>query len=129
MLNAIEAAPEGGTVDVHIRSFAAADGQGAADSTLAPAWLELIVADNGAGLSSDVRPRIFDPFFSTRETGLGLGLAICRRIVRLHGGDIDGRNRDGGGALFTVRLPAPVDAEQPAEADRRAATVAPLPVA
>jgi signal transduction histidine kinase len=64
------------------------------------------VADNGHGLPSGDTERIFEPFFSTKETGLGLGLAICRRIVESHGGWIEATNRPEGGAQFLVFLPA-----------------------
>ena len=49
--------------------------------------------------------QIFDPYVSTKDTGLGLGLAICRQIVQLHGGQITASNATEGGAVFTVRLP------------------------
>jgi two-component system, NtrC family, sensor histidine kinase HydH len=65
----------------------------------------LSIADNGRGLPQTDRERIFEPFFSTKETGLGLGLAICRRIVDSHGGAIDASPRPGGGAVFIVFLP------------------------
>ncbi len=97
LLNAIDAAPPGGTVQVDVRPVAP---DGAAEG-----FVELRVADNGSGLASEMRQRIFEPFFSTRETGLGLGLAICKRIVDSHGGEITADNRPGGGAEFVVRLP------------------------
>lgn len=64
------------------------------------------VADTGPGIDAGHLPRIFEPFFSTREDGLGLGLAICRSIVEAHGGDIVARAGDSGGAVFSFRLPA-----------------------
>jgi two-component system sensor histidine kinase HydH len=63
------------------------------------------VRDHGAGLPTGQEARIFDPFFTTRTTGTGLGLALARRIVELHGGSISARNADDGGALFRVELP------------------------
>ena len=71
----------------------------------------LSVADNGRGLPETDPGRIFEPFFSTKETGLGLGLAICRRIVESHGGAIDAAPRAGGGAVFIVFLPATTQAD------------------
>jgi two-component system, NtrC family, sensor histidine kinase PilS len=64
------------------------------------------VADDGPGIPERDRIRIFEPFFSTRERGLGLGLAICKRIVDAHGGAIRVGPGDGGGTIFEIRLPA-----------------------
>jgi two-component system sensor histidine kinase PilS (NtrC family) len=61
------------------------------------------VRDTGCGIDASALNAIFDPFFSTREMGLGLGLALCRRIVEEHGGDISAQS--GGETVFRVRLP------------------------
>ena len=53
-----------------------------------------------------MRPRLFQPFASGKDTGLGLGLVICKRIVEDHGGTIGAADRVGGGASFFVHLPA-----------------------
>jgi two-component system, NtrC family, sensor histidine kinase PilS len=66
----------------------------------------IAVADDGPGIPDRDRARIFDPFFSTRERGLGLGLAICRRIVDSHGGTILVEPGDPGGTIFEIHLPA-----------------------
>jgi signal transduction histidine kinase len=59
-----------------------------------------------------VLARLFEPFVSTKDTGTGLGLNVCRRVARDHGGDIRAENLPGGGARFTVVLPGgPTDAE------------------
>jgi signal transduction histidine kinase len=65
----------------------------------------LVVSDTGCGLPGGLGSRIFAPFVTTKETGLGLGLSICKRIVEAHGGTIRGDNRPEGGAVFTVELP------------------------
>jgi two-component system sensor kinase FixL len=68
--------------------------------------LEITVQDGGTGIERDNIPRLFDSFFSTKETGMGLGLSIARTIVEAHGGRIEAANGDPWGAVFTVRLPA-----------------------
>ena len=64
------------------------------------------VRDDGPGIARKVLERLFEPFVSTKETGLGLGLSICRRLVEGHGGSIRGGNAPEGGALFAFTLPA-----------------------
>jgi signal transduction histidine kinase len=99
LLNALDALPNGGTVTVSLSSTAPA-GEGAGRG-----WLTVAVADSGAGLPAELGEHIFEPFVSTKETGLGLGLSICKRIVEAHGGAIMAANRPEGGAEFRVRLP------------------------
>jgi PAS domain S-box-containing protein len=63
------------------------------------------VRDYGVGISDETRERLYDPFFSTKEEGLGMGLAIVRSILESHGGTITAENSDGGGARFEFVLP------------------------
>jgi C4-dicarboxylate-specific signal transduction histidine kinase len=70
------------------------------------ATVVLRVRDRGHGIPPERLAGIFDPFFSTKVDGLGMGLSICRTIVESHGGHIGARNRRSGGAEFTVSLPA-----------------------
>ncbi|MEC9434838.1 MAG: ATP-binding protein [Pseudomonadota bacterium] len=74
--------------------------------------LRLTVSDRGRGLDADTLAKIFDPFFSTRPGGMGMGLAICRNIVESHGGAIRGEAIRGPlpGARFVVELPAAIEA-------------------
>jgi nitrogen fixation/metabolism regulation signal transduction histidine kinase len=65
----------------------------------------LVVEDRGPGLPAAGRERLFDPYFTTRPEGTGLGLAVVRKIVLQHGGDVAAADRPGGGARFTVALP------------------------
>ncbi len=90
--NGAEAAGAGGEVRLEAR---AVDGR-----------VELSVADSGPGVPSDLRDRVFDPFFTTRPRGTGLGLAVARQIVEAHGGQIAVGDGPRGGARFVVRLPA-----------------------
>jgi len=70
-----------------------------------PAWAEVRVQDRGTGIPEDVLPRIWEPDFTRKRRGTGLGLAFVRQVVRAHVGDVTARNRAGGGAEFLVRLP------------------------
>ena len=63
------------------------------------------VADTGAGIAPDVLPRLFDTFFSTKNGGNGLGLALTHHIVKDHGGEISVESEDGRGTTFTVSIP------------------------
>lgn len=85
----------GGTVTLATRAFA---GQ---------VEVVLSVTDTGPGIPDDVAPRVFDPFFPTKEIGhgTGQGLAIARAIVDRHGGTLTFRTRAGRGTTFYVRLP------------------------
>ena len=65
----------------------------------------IVVADDGPGVPEEIRARIFEPFFSTRHTGTGLGLPIARRVVEQHGGSIDVACPESGGTTVTIRLP------------------------
>jgi two-component system, sensor histidine kinase FlrB len=64
----------------------------------------VVVEDDGPGVSQELREKLFSPFVSSKPSG-GLGLALARRLARLHGGDLEFRPRRGGGARFELRLP------------------------
>ncbi|MDE1960425.1 MAG: HAMP domain-containing protein [Xanthomonadaceae bacterium] len=68
-------------------------------------WIELSVADNGPGLPQGFGERWFEPYTSSKQRGTGLGLAVAKKIAEEHGGGIRAENRNGGGAVFTLRLP------------------------
>ena len=67
--------------------------------------LVFTIRDFGPGLPKENEGRVFDPFFTTRTTGTGLGLPVARRIVELHGGRIEAADAPGGGAVFQITLP------------------------
>lgn len=104
LLNAAQAAPEGGTVRVACRS----------DATTVRVW----VADDGPGIPPEAAARLFEPFFTTKTKGTGLGLAICRRIAEAHGGGICVEEARGAhGARLRVELPRAVPVAPPAADD------------
>jgi two-component system sensor kinase FixL len=76
------------------------------------------VADSGAGLSPDVRAHLFQPFVTTKQKGMGLGLSICRTIIEAHGGKIWVDSRPQGGTIFRFTLRAPADEPEEAELGR-----------
>jgi signal transduction histidine kinase len=92
LANAAEAVPPGGVI--------------ALDAYAADGAVQLCVADSGPGIAPELRARVFEPFFTTRPRGTGLGLAIARQIVEAHGGRIEVGDATGGGARFTITLPA-----------------------
>jgi PAS domain S-box-containing protein len=67
--------------------------------------LQISICDTGPGIPEGIKNRLFDPFFSTKQSGLGLGLSICRAIAERHGGRIHAVNNPGHGATFHVSLP------------------------
>jgi two-component system sensor histidine kinase HydH len=93
VLNAIQITPPGGRVGLASRSD---------ERTL---YIE--VRDNGPGIPPERRSRVFDPFHTTREGGIGLGLTVTRQIVAAHGGEIAVEESGWGGASFRVSLPCP----------------------
>jgi len=68
-------------------------------------WGEVFVADSGPGISPENMTRVFEPLFTTKERGMGMGLSIARTIVEAQGGRIWAENQSGGGAVFHIRLP------------------------
>jgi two-component system, LuxR family, sensor kinase FixL len=63
------------------------------------------VADNGAGIAPEIARQLFQPFVTSKASGMGVGLSICRTIVEAHGGRIAARANDGGGTVFEFTLP------------------------
>jgi two-component system, LuxR family, sensor kinase FixL len=69
-------------------------------------WIEISVADTGPGLAPHVRRNLFQPFVTTKASGMGVGLSICRSIVEAHGGSLRAEDRPGGGTIFHFTVPA-----------------------
>ena len=89
--NASEAMKQGGLLKIRT----------AAD----PQWISITFADTGGGMSQEAMARVFEPYFTTKQNGSGLGLMITQRIVRAHGGEIVLESDPGKGLRFTIRLP------------------------
>jgi len=98
VLNAVQAMPEGGTVTI------CADNAGS--SPEGTSFVKISVEDTGAGISEHHLQRIFDPYFTTKQQGSGLGLATCYSIIRKHGGKIRASSTLGKGSTFHISLPA-----------------------
>ena len=86
--------------------------------------LLLEVSDNGPGMAAEVLEKLFEPFFTRRPGGVGLGLCIVKRVAEDHGGKIEVQSAPGQGAVFTIDLP-----DQPGRGDRTSASTAEPPVA
>jgi len=98
VINAIEAMPQDGDLIITSRLESNSDEGG-------EKWLRVSFADNGIGLSPEELKRIFEPFYTTKSRGTGLGLSVSYGIVERHGGHIDVKSVPGKGTLFSVRLP------------------------
>jgi signal transduction histidine kinase len=108
VVNARDASPKGAVVEVRVRSLHMADPTPVASGMLPPgAWVLLEVEDRGSGIPLDLRDRIFEPFFSTKDEGrgTGLGLATVYGIAVQAGGGVGVESREGEGSLFRVYFP------------------------
>jgi two-component system NtrC family sensor kinase len=93
VLNAVDATGKDG----HISLVAQSDGDA----------LEITVTDNGPGIAPEHAPRLFEPYFTTKRNGTGLGLFVSRKLVADHGGTLDFASSPGEGAAFRIRVPLP----------------------
>ncbi len=91
VLNSFQAMPAGGDLTVSTK---------ASDSRVS-----IVIEDTGLGVSMENLPKLFEPFFSTKSTGLGLGLAMTQRVVEEHGGKVDFQSIEGKGSTVTISLP------------------------
>jgi signal transduction histidine kinase len=97
LLNSVHAMPDGGTIDIRIQNT---EYRGERTEEI-----EIIIKDSGIGMDEETRQRIFEPFFSTKDRGTGLGMSITSGIIKAHKGIIDVRSEKGKGAEFVIRLP------------------------
>jgi signal transduction histidine kinase len=111
LLNAVDALPQGGAIEVEVRLDERKETGNGSGESFGDSWagknhgVEVCVRDNGSGISGRIRQRLFEPFVSSKETGLGLGLSICKRLIEDHGGTIRGDSLPQGGAEFAFTLP------------------------
>ena len=101
--NSMEALRSGGRVEIGVS-------ESASHRAVERKQIEIMVTDDGPGIPDDVRQHLFDPFYSGREAGRGLGFGLCRcwAIVEQHGGRIDVQSQLGEGATFIIRIPSQV---------------------
>lgn len=104
-LNADQAMPLGGRIDIAVRNVPPSQAAGL-PLTAPDGLVEIVIRDQGMGIPSEHLPRIFDPYFTTKEKGSGLGLATSYSIVKNHDGMIDVASVPGKGSTLTVYLPA-----------------------
>lgn len=89
--NAVDAMPEGGTLSVELNDLR--------DK------VEIKISDTGCGIPEEIKQKIFLPFYTTKQKGIGLGLSIVHKIIVSHGGNIAVESREGKGSIFTITLP------------------------
>lgn len=112
LINACQAMPDGGTIRVNAENVT-----GETEDVRLPAggsFVKITVSDNGVGISPDVINKIFDPYFTTKQRGSGLGLAVTYSVIKNHGGHIYVKSEPGDGATFTMYLPG--SSREPGEA-------------
>jgi len=109
ILNAAQASPAGGVIRVAAENISLDSGP----------HIRFVVRDQGSGIPNENLSKIFDPYFTTKKRGKGLGLAICHSIVKSHGGQIEARSLPEGGARFSVTLAATAASPDPKLKDGR----------
>ena len=115
LLNALQAMPEGGILTLSCQ-LARREDDALSETAAAPGeeqqWIEFAISDTGVGIAPEQLERIFQPFFTTKAHGIGLGLPISRRLVEDHQGQLLVESQQGYGSTFTIRLPLKTPEEQ-----------------
>jgi two-component system sensor histidine kinase DctS len=102
--NAIEAMVQSPPEQRLLRIVASREAYGdAAGGAVENVLIEVI--DSGHGITEEIAKQLFSPFFSTKSSGMGMGLNICRTAIEFHGGTLDHKNNPGGGTIFRFSLP------------------------
>ena len=107
VINAVEAMPDGG--DLYVNTTLTPDGR----------WVAISFTDTGIGLSPEEQANIFEPFYTTKTQGTGLGLSVSYGIIERHGGSIEVQSEPGQGSCFTVKLPVSQPEQSIATATQR----------
>jgi len=95
LTNGIQAMPDGGTLSV--------------TGSVSGGMVSLVVSDTGVGVSEENMGKLFQPLFTTKAKGTGLGLAVCKKIVEAHGGEISFESEEGAGTSFVIKFPVHPD--------------------
>lgn len=90
--NAFQAIPEGGKLTITSKQSG-------------PEWVSIAFSDTGVGISAENMKKLFEPLFTTKIKGIGLGMVVTKTIVEAHGGHIDVQSQEGKGTTITVNLP------------------------
>lgn len=106
IINAREAMPRGGTITIGFENLLISSSSPSSLPLSPGKYVCIHIKDEGEGIPQEHLPKIFEPYFTTKEQGNGLGLAICYSIMRKHGGYITVESEEGKGTLFKLYLPA-----------------------
>ncbi len=106
VLNARQAMPEGGTIHILCENFIKQEHQNEALPLPAGDYIRVVISDEGVGIHATLLEKIFDPYFSTKQEGSGLGMAVTLSIINKHRGHIECQSTPGEGTAFTLYLPA-----------------------
>jgi signal transduction histidine kinase len=114
VLNACQAMPEGGKLSVNSDQSSVNSNQSSVisdqssvktESLITDNWILITVRDTGAGISPENKKKLFEPLFTTKPKGIGLGLAVCKKLAEANGGSIEVESELGAGSAFTLYLP------------------------